>query len=362
MGAPRTPQPGRDENDKESTKTSAQRQGRVPSRRSARAGFDEHVDGAGVIPYCIGSDNRVWVLLGRERFDSGWYGSHKWSAFAGSSLSQEVAWETASREFWEESLGVIGAGNSNSTANACVAMREALRDGDFDISIFMRFYTRTRRAAKTHVTYVKRVPFPSQIRERFGFTRDVALQLLRAQRTIDAALECIPDEKPFLRSGDGLWRYGEFVTVVCVHRVQLCDRRETMLVVFSGTGPVGRKHSITLTHAIEPSLRASAVLYQQVHALRKDLTIFVRNLPRTLREAPAFDVEFDGGGIVRGVRVKDEFLEKDDLCLWPVDHLRGIVAQPEDAERNFRHSFIPALAVALEFIARARPEGGQQSV
>tara|TARA_B110000046_G_C13006396_1_gene404588 strand:+ start:1114 stop:2055 length:942 start_codon:yes stop_codon:yes gene_type:complete len=309
-----------------------------------------------VIPYCICSENRAWVLLGRERADAGWHGSRKWSAFAGSSLPDEAAWETASREYWEESLGVVDPASGRWSSQANNHMRDALREGDFDISIFMRFHTRMRGRAKTHLTYVKRVPFSPLLSQRFSILRDVATRLRSAQRSIDAALKSLPDTPPFFRPGTALSLRGQSVTVAAVHSVELCADGATVTVSLSVVEAVeaaGERQ--TIVHGLEPRLRAPVALYKQIHSLREQLTSFVQSLPRELGDLPAMDVQFDATGTVCSVRAKEEFLEKECVRLWSVDALRGIITRPDVAKRVFRHSFIPALNVALEYIDRARP-------
>jgi len=306
-----------------------------------------------VIPYCICSEDRAWVLLGRERMDAGWHGSRKWSAFAGSAFADEAAWETASREYWEESLGVVDPAKGRWSPKANNHMHDALRDGDFDISIFMRFHARARGNAKTHLTYVKRVPFSPLLSRRFSIIRDVATRLRSAQRSIDAALKTLPDVPPFLRPGTTLSLWEQSVSVTVVHGVELWADGATVTVSFSVAEAEGERQ--TIVYSLEPGLRAPVALYKQIHSLREQMTAFVHSLPRALRDLPAMDVEFDANGTVCDVRSKEEFLEKECVRLWPVDALRGIITRPDVAKRVFRHSFIPALNVALEHIGRARP-------
>lgn len=63
--------------------------------------------GAGVIPVSRDPNGEYHLFLGRERYQPSFRGSCRWSGFEGSRKEGESAVETASREFQEESLGVI---------------------------------------------------------------------------------------------------------------------------------------------------------------------------------------------------------------------------------------------------------------
>jgi hypothetical protein len=62
--------------------------------------------GAGIVP--ITKKGGIWsLILGKERYDPSWPGSHKWSAFEGGKKEGERMEETAAREFLEESMGCV---------------------------------------------------------------------------------------------------------------------------------------------------------------------------------------------------------------------------------------------------------------
>ncbi|MES2122632.1 MAG: NUDIX domain-containing protein [Chlamydiota bacterium] len=72
--------------------------------------------GAGVLPYCI-QNGEVYFLLSKEGFGSD---AHTWCDFGGAKDRGETALQTAARECWEESRGILGDQNSitQSIANA----------------------------------------------------------------------------------------------------------------------------------------------------------------------------------------------------------------------------------------------------
>ncbi len=64
--------------------------------------------GAGVLPYCI-QNGEVYFLLSKEGFGSD---AHTWCDFGGGKDRGETALQTAARECWEESRGILGDQNA----------------------------------------------------------------------------------------------------------------------------------------------------------------------------------------------------------------------------------------------------------
>lgn len=60
----------------------------------------------GVLPFAI-YRNKIYLLLGREKYVKDWRASHKWSDFGGRLEKGEKIKEGAAREFYEESMGLI---------------------------------------------------------------------------------------------------------------------------------------------------------------------------------------------------------------------------------------------------------------
>lgn len=75
------------------------------------AGYDNpKLKAAGVLPYSIGPDGKVYVLLGRQAINS-IPSSGMWKAFGGKRDPGEVLAQTAVREAKEESRSVLGENN-----------------------------------------------------------------------------------------------------------------------------------------------------------------------------------------------------------------------------------------------------------
>lgn len=64
---------------------------------------------AGVLPYAVHpGDGRVYFLLGREQYIRGWNASESYSDFGGGREPGETTRDTAAREAYEESMGILG--------------------------------------------------------------------------------------------------------------------------------------------------------------------------------------------------------------------------------------------------------------
>lgn len=62
-----------------------------------------HLKGASVVPF-FRSHGQIYLVLGRERGDTSWSGSTRWSGFGGTALEDETPMRAAGREFAEESM------------------------------------------------------------------------------------------------------------------------------------------------------------------------------------------------------------------------------------------------------------------
>ena len=88
--------------------------------------------GAGVLPFCIAPDGSLHFILGKECYDPSWvWGSDRWSAFEGGRKGDESTLTNASREFCEESLGVL----LEDKVNQVEKMHQDLSSGNFALRV-----------------------------------------------------------------------------------------------------------------------------------------------------------------------------------------------------------------------------------
>lgn len=75
-----------------------------PSKQPVNHALKTSHTGAGVLPYCI-QNGEVYFLLSKEGFGSA---ANTWCDFGGAKDPGETAVQTAARECWEESRGILG--------------------------------------------------------------------------------------------------------------------------------------------------------------------------------------------------------------------------------------------------------------
>ena len=109
--------------------------------------------GAGILPYAI-QNGQLYVLLGRERVeDNQKHGqSGLWSDFGGKKIPGEETIETAAREAFEESDGLLG-----SKVQIIDTLRSGLKSG---------IVTESVCSGSSHVSYLLEIPFNSTLPTR----------------------------------------------------------------------------------------------------------------------------------------------------------------------------------------------------
>lgn len=147
--------------------------------------IDERITGAGILPIAVDEYNNIRFLLGKERFINQWIGSLKWSGFEGGRKMDETIEQTASREFIEESMGVVPLGESGDckTQDQICSL---LRDRKFCIKLVLCIkngVSNERHCRRYHVTYLVQTPYSSEYSTKFDMKR---LELLRHQEMLSS--------------------------------------------------------------------------------------------------------------------------------------------------------------------------------
>ncbi len=117
---------------------------------------DDKITGAGVVPISVSPNGQVYALLGRENYVKGWSSSLKWSGFEGGNQGDESATENAARELYEESLGLLF-----SDITTVIEMLEMK-------NYIARIAVKTLNGTKTHVTYLKYIPWDADLPSKFN--------------------------------------------------------------------------------------------------------------------------------------------------------------------------------------------------
>lgn len=136
--------------------------------------------GAGVLPFTISPDGTLFFLLGREQYVQGWRGSETWSAFEGGTKPHDAnVYETAAREYIEESLGIL---HETCTRDTISDVRRSIENGDYALRVTLCIKNSdsdapSKHHKRFHSTFVRLFEWDNGIMERFKIARDALTQL-----------------------------------------------------------------------------------------------------------------------------------------------------------------------------------------
>jgi hypothetical protein len=151
--------------------------------------------GCSILPYAVDLQwGQIYFCLGKERRVSNWNGSEKWSDFGGAPKKNKLTGayespcECASREFHEETLGVLKLWDSEKIPRKSYhVITKALEEEMYTYKI-----TVLLNDELSYVTYVKQIPWQADIPTRYRQTHDKLWKLMHANRSgIAVSEECV---------------------------------------------------------------------------------------------------------------------------------------------------------------------------
>lgn len=307
---------------------------------------------------------QVFLVLGREQYVRGWKGSLRWSEFGGKSKSGETGdpVQTAGREFFEETLGVLG----NVTTS--------LQNGEylFKITISRRF---RERVAK-RVLFIKEIPYSPRAALCFQERREHLKQILfsvarirEIQRSMYALRLPVPD---FLyKVGDRMTLVTNLISVFqCVddsHHVRIqatytkgahyfrCPERSRRTSLSSDHSQSSLSENeeeaiapepIVIEEFVEPIDAHAAESYAKLIALKSWLDRLLASFPTVL--VTRCIVKRNHSWLPF---VKKDFLEKDELRMWTLQEISEDIEKGNSAVRT---SFKTPLRLVVQQLEAAR--------
>ena len=295
--------------------------------------------GAGVMPVCVSAEGEVFFVLGKERHVPGWRGSCRWSAFEGGTKDGEDVVATACREFVEESMGLL----TDDTAR----MDLELRRREYSVRVAIRSPS---GGGSEHVTYVKRFPLTPHLAEEFQATRSALLEL-QARANILALLDArAPVAHPFYRGDERLELPEGQARVLGVERVEGAGACVTIALRLERAD--GDAQSPLVLHWLGSTEEARA--YRSWFAKRLEVQSAIAAARASL-PSRAYDVSVDALGLVRSVRVCEDYLEKSEIRLWSFDELRVLIADRTRLESWLRPFFALVLERVIDEFTRDTP-------
>ena len=221
-----------------------------------------NISGAGIVPISTAPNGVVYALLGREKYVKNWSSSLKWSGFEGGNIGTESASVNAAREMIEESLGMIF-----SDKNSLINMLETK-------NYIAQIAVKTMGGTRTHVTYVKYVPWDPDLPVRFGNAINYLVELSKVGNRLKTLTKSTNRNNMRDEEIDDGW------TRVKSNDSNAFDRIHTQATEMINNPPV----EIQFPH-------------------------------------PAVEIKYNKDGSLLCVHVKDEHIEKGQIKYWPLSEL-----------------------------------------
>ena len=310
--------------------------------------------GAGVLPIMINTNGKISVILGRERTVPNWKGSQKWSGFEGGRKFPESVEETAAREFYEESMGIVAVDSSGD--NVYDAVLRVLRSKQYVTRIALCIHKEkpplvasTAVASsndKYHVTYVVQVPYQADLPERFADLRKRLVQLQKIQGSLKTLRAAFPDASPYIKEG---MTHGQD-TITGVIKADVLEDRLCVLFSTSNLTVNARQTTIDCT--------PQATAYAAWIGTKNKLQTVLRDIQpydvfRGLVAAGASDAS---PSMHERADVVADFIEKEEVRVWELADLAQVLANGGFLHTHFfRVYFLPVLQIAVREIHLLHP-------
>lgn len=284
--------------------------------------------GAGVVPVAVAPDGGYRMLLGRERFMPQWKGSCRWSGFEGSRKDNESMERTAIREFVEESLGVVEDD-----------VHQIVSDRSYWIRIVLKILNE-RRAERYHTTYVIPVSWDVNLPQRFLKTR-MGLEL------VDRATQEWRYARPAVL-GDEDMDVGPIEVLEGSVHVARRPRRDPSTSIIPAPWVMDEQGVQTAT--LVGDAAEGVIEWQRLRERVEDALI----------DHPGVSVRrCDRWGLLQGVTVIKDHLEKDKVRWWTEHELRQVLdGRGHMGTDRFRPYFLPVLQTLLQEISFDPPPSG----
>ena len=248
---------------------------------------------AGIICYMM-TDTGPQLILGREQHVKGWAGSLRWSEFGGNAdgSDHECPKLTAAREFFEESLGVMGD------------LSDTLRDDGYKFHVVVR--QTSKHGPRTKFFYIVELPYDSTVAQRFQGRREHLKNILYSVARLRDMQRALLRSK--LPAPDYAFDIGGLKSMV--RKVESIEKYDngTFAVQFCTAGDArglaaDRRHTLKVT-------QAQAERYASLIGLKNWLDRLIAGFPEKLGKA-AIVFKTRCGQKAWLPYVKKEFLEKD---------------------------------------------------
>lgn len=284
---------------------------------------------------------QTWLLLGREQYAQDWAGSLRWSECGGACKSgEEDPAVTAGREFFEETLGVLGDPT------------DKLQERHYCFRLTIRRKSSKSQTMKT--LFAVRAPWNPEIIQEFHGRREHLRQILNTVARIrEIQRQLAQDRWPV---PDYMSRIDERLRLI-TSLTSIEQHHDDQYRVWLRVCEVPK----TPDEPPEPEEPISVDVPENVARQYMDMLSLWNELERCIG---AFPAEVAHRAIVRrelrkGTQawlpyIKRDFLEKDELRLWSLPELVEALAHPKGGP--LRHSFVTPLRIFLRQLAKGEAD------
>ena len=294
-----------------------------------------NVVGCGIIPYSINEDGKYVVLLGQETFVARWRGSLKWSGFEGGRKFGESVEISASREFIEESMGVVSIDGVNNATIEDVHQFLLQKKFMARVLVCILHENNGEQQKRYQLTYLINIPYDEKCTHSFEKLRadflDLNAKLIEHKKMLNTICN---NELPFIREG----------SIVKGNKVK------AIIDVF-----VSNKNELVVTYLEECGIQKlrkevpnneTLSLYLRWFSSRLHLDKEVKAVSNLIN---AISIERNCNGLFVDATINEEYLEKQAIKWWDLDTLNKVLQYRGNYNGDFfRAYFLPVLQRCIQ--------------
>jgi len=289
--------------------------------------LDTPPTGAGIIPFMV-KDDKVFVLLGKERFVNNWRGSLCWSGFEGGNKNTENCEQNASREFIEETLCIFGS-------DQCKI------EGDLSTYSLRICFTFTHKELfRYHITFVKQF-YDNAIDNEWLFaqTRNYIMECHSLSVIFEQNNMMIYNKYPYFREGGVIYMGTERYIVVRVLSIEIIG-----VFLLTRIELLSDENNTIIKKIKYKFGTENPYPYLKWFQSRERLQELLNNPPNDVcMNHPSVSVTRNLG-VITEIRVNVDYLEKVEIKWWSLGELTSAL---EDNADMFRPYFIPVIKTII---------------
>jgi hypothetical protein len=288
--------------------------------------------GAGIFPVGLDKNGTIHVMLGKERYISHWKGSLKWSGFEGGRKGKESIETTASREYLEESLGVMDVIDCHGS------LEHFLQTDNYVTKFILSIIHNPTDPPKYHTTYIVQVQYDEAIPHTFDAIRQALIEIQNTQSNISSYRDILR-QSPLILPG-GTWADDEVVVDV----IQYMTTNTSLLIKLLTTKGV-RAIAYHATTDLKNEMKNVFLEYMKTRYLlhKQILACLKKGFGKLIK------FKTNEMGLLYDAFVVDDVVEKQSISWWRLDELKEVLKNGGYVRTEFfRAYFLPILQSAVK--------------